>query len=228
MYRSRRSCRLPQIAIVVAAIILTASVSYKIKNITTYQETGTVVFAVKQSPAQVNASYGLVQSLTTTGEAMVQALLSQESRTLARRAGGTAEFSASITNFNNEDFPDYGYPLATVVVQGPAVEAVGATFKIVIGMLRNILSHKQAQAGASKAERITMFTADAVGPLAVRPSLMRAYAALGLLSVIGTGMSVIFTRRLSDRRSVTSRTGRGGRHRNSGDRNAARRLPSSG
>lgn len=193
---SRKNFRLLQAAVVVVAIMLTALVGYRIKTTTAYEESGTVVFTSKQSAAQTDASHSLVQSLTTTGEAMVQALISQNSRALVRRAGGTAGFTATIVNFSNEDFPNYAYPLAALIVRGETLESVQTTFKVVIRMLRSILSHKQEQASVRKAQRITVSIIDVAGPLVERPSRIRAYAALGLLSFIGIGMSLIFTRRL--------------------------------
>lgn len=196
-----------QIAVVGVAIILTALVGYQIKSTTSYEETGTAVFTVKQFPAQVNASFGVVQSLTATGEIIVQGLISQDSRTIIRRAGGTAAFNAEITNYNNEDFPEYAYPFATLVVQGPALEEVHATFKIITSMLRSTLAKKQTQAGVKKTQRITISVIDVTGPLAEKPSHIRAYTALCLLSVIGASMSLIFIRRLLPSRYARSFVG---------------------
>jgi hypothetical protein len=193
---SRRSSRLLQISAVIAVIVLTAMTFYRIKSTLTYEESGTVVFVTKQTPAKVDASFSLTQSLTTTGEVIIQALMSQNSRALARQAGGTAAFNAGIMNFGNEDLPSYAYPIATLIVQGSTLESVQTTFKVVTLMLKNILSEKQAQADVRKVQRITASIIDAAGPFAERPSRIRAYAGLGLLSIIGSGMLLVFTRRL--------------------------------
>ena len=210
----RRNSSLLQIAVVAVAIMLTALVGYQIKHTTDYAETATVVFTVEHSSAQVNASFRVVESLTTTGEVMVQTLMSQDSHTTARRDGGTAAFNAEIINYFNEDFPEYGYPFATLAVQGPALEGVQTTFKVVIHMLDDMLSSKQAQADVPKAQRITISVLDDTGPFLEKPSRERSYAALCLLSVLGTSTSLIFVRRLLPRRDAGSLGG--GRHAASG------------
>jgi hypothetical protein len=206
----RRSPLLLQITAVAAAMILTALMGYQIKHTKSCEEAATVVFTVKQSPAQVNASFDSVQSLTTTGAVMVQTLMSQDSRAIARQAGGTARFNAELVNYYNEDYPDYEYPFVTLVVQGPALVGVHATFKIVVGMLKNMLSNRQAQAGVPRTQRITISVIDDTGAFVEEPSRVRSYAALCVLSAIATGMSLIFIRRLLPRghaRSFVSRHG---------------------
>lgn len=188
-----------QIAVVAIAISLTALLGYQIEHTTSYGETATVVFTVRQSPAQVDASFGYVQSLTTTAAAMVQTLMSQDPRTIARQAGGTATFTAEVVNYYNEDYPDYAYPFATLVVRGPALEGVQATFKVVILMLRNMLFNEQAQAGVHQPKQITISIIDDTGPFAEKPSRVRSYTALCALSVIVTSMSLIFIRRILPR-----------------------------
>jgi hypothetical protein len=214
----RRSSLPLQIAVVAVAIILTTLMSYQIKHITRYEEGATVVFTVRQSPAPVNASFESVQSLTTTGEVMIQTLTSQDSRTIARRAGGTAAYNAEIINYSNEDFPQYSSPFATLMVQGPTLDGVRATFKIVIDMLKNGLYNYQVRADVQKAQRITVFVMGDTGPVVEKPSHVRAYTALCLLSVIGTGMFLIFIRRLLPNGRARPFTGndravRGARHR---------------
>lgn len=211
----RRSPLLVQITAVAAAIILTALIGYQIKHTKSCEEAATVVFTVKQSPAQVNASFDSVQSLTTTGAVMVQTLMSQDSRAIARQAGGTARFNADLVNYYNEDYPEYEYPFVTLVVQGSALVGVQTTFKIVVGMLRNMLSDRQAQAGVPKTQRITISVIDDTGAFVEQPSRGRSYAALCVLSAIATGMSLIFIRRLIPR----------GRARTSVSRHGAARGP---
>jgi hypothetical protein len=205
---SRKGSPLPlQIAVVVFVIILTALMGHQITHTTRYEEAATVVFTVRQSPAPVNASFESVQSLTATGEVMVQTLTSQDSRTIARRAGGTAAFNMEIINYSNEDYPQYSYPFATLAVQGPALDGVQATFKVVISMLKSGLYNYQARADAQKAQRITVSIIDDTGAVVEKPSHVRAYAALCLLSVIGTSMFLIFIRRLLPRGHARPFTG---------------------
>src|ERR1700683_4297978 len=102
----------------VAAVMLLLGVGRDIKHTpATYVDSATIVFKTNKASLALNPNSTVDGSLITTDAVTVESLMDSSSSALVRRAGGTADFNLSLINFDNQDFPDYSYPLATLTTQ---------------------------------------------------------------------------------------------------------------
>lgn len=190
--RLRRGLRRPKLYALVWVLILAAiSAHGVVRDPESYLESGLVVLSTQKASAAIYNPYSTVgQSLITTSAAMVESLTSPQSQTLVRKAGGAAEFSLTLVNFYNQDYPEYADPLATLTAQSADPVAAHRTFKAVLDVLRRLLAERQV--GVRPLDRVSIQVVGDTGPVIQAGSLKRSLAAFGLLTVIAVGMLTRF------------------------------------
>jgi hypothetical protein len=173
--------------LLVVLLILATVLGYKIDHVpASYQDSALVVFQAQATPSADRPYSTVSSSLITTGAAIVESGNGPQARALARAAGGTADFKLALLNLYNQDFPEYGYPIATLVTQSADPAAARQTLGTVLGVLRQLLTARQARVRAPG--RISIRVVGATGPVTQPGSLKRALAALAALTLIAMGL----------------------------------------
>jgi hypothetical protein len=149
-----------------------------------YLESATVIFSLPKSQTNPNAYFWYAPALITSGQAVTQSLLSPQDQRLIRTAGGTANVSVALVNLYNEEYPDFGVPLATLTTTAPSVAATHRTFVIAAGLLRRQFAARQARAGARPGRRITVRIIADTGPVSQAGSAKRVLAGLAVLGLV--------------------------------------------
>jgi hypothetical protein len=168
-------------------LILAVALGDKIEHApATYRDSALVVFGAQTTPS-VDSPYSTVgSSLVTTGAAIVESGTGPQAQALVRAAGGTAYFKLALLNLYNQDFPEYSYPIATLVTQSTDPAAARHTLDAVLGVLRQLLAARQARVRAPG--RISIRVVGTTGPVTQPGSLKRALAALAALTLIAMGL----------------------------------------
>jgi hypothetical protein len=166
----------------------------------TYLESGTVVVAAQNMPLTSSPYATVSKSLVTTGAVLVESLKSPRSQALVRAAGGTTDFDLTLVNFNNQDYPEYSYPLATLTTQSTNPDATHRTFVVVFRVLQRLLTERQVY--TSSPGRISMQLVGDSGPVVQPDSSKRSLAALVLLTAIAVGLISRFLTRHQDRLDI--------------------------
>jgi hypothetical protein len=181
--RGASRSRLRLTAVLLAALI-TGGVGYNIiATPPTYAESATVVFSLPKSDYSSYAYRRFATTTITSGEAMSQTLMSPQTQRKIRLAGGTASVDLALVNLYNEEYPDYGLPLATLTTASPSMADAHRTFMIAARRLSSLLATGQAAAGAPARHRLSaQFIAD-TGPVIQKGSLKRALAGLVVLAL---------------------------------------------
>ena len=147
---------------VAVIFILTAGLAYHFEHTTPgYTETGTAAFTLP------GAGFFTQQTpLLVMNELMANSVTSPRGHEQVRRAGGTGDYDVALVNLNNEDFPNYGLPYATVTATSPTAAEAQATFSAVMTVLRRNLATLQLQQGARPNSLIELRTIAPSGPVA--------------------------------------------------------------
>jgi len=183
--RRRKSLTAWHLLAVSVVILAAAAVGYAIKSAAPiYLESGTLTLKTHKAPKGPNESFLLNQSLTATGEVIVESLSSPQSLPLVREHGGEAEFGISLVNYNNEDFPDYGYPFATLTAQAANPVSAHRTFTAALQVLDQLLARRQSEAGVKAKGRIFMNVVGDTGAVAQSGSTKRIFPALAFLCFV--------------------------------------------
>jgi hypothetical protein len=177
---------------VVAILVLTAGVAWHIKHTSPpYSESATVIF----TPPAVNpySSFSSYPSaLLSTAEVMTETMLGAESQQKVREAGGIADVTIGLVNFNNEQFPYYGDPYVTVTATATDPATAHRTFEIVMLSFQRLVTERQVQAGAIPVSFITTHVVGDTGPVAEAGSQKRVFAGLIVLAIMITFLVLIF------------------------------------
>jgi hypothetical protein len=193
-YLAQRRLLHRYIYIVIPVVTLLILIAHSIERIpATYVDSATVVFATNTTSLALNPNSTVDGSLITTDAVVVGSLMDPQSRVLVRQAGGTADFNLSLINFDNQDFPEYSYPLAVLMTQSVDPLAAYHTFNAALKVLRQILADLQAH--VSQPDRISLRVVGATGPVRQPGSLKRSLAAIGLLTLIAIGIVANFLSR---------------------------------
>jgi hypothetical protein len=177
---------------VMVIIVLTAGLAWHIKRTPpTYLESANVIFTPPASnPYSSFSSY--TSALLATADVMTKTMLSSSSQQSIRKAGGTADFSIGLVNFNNEQFPYYGDPYVTVTSMDTDPATVHRTFSIVVQSLQRLLSERQDQAGAHPDSEISTNVVADTAPVVVPGSHKRVYAGIFILAIMIAFLVLIF------------------------------------
>jgi hypothetical protein len=195
-----RRKRLRLVAAVVV-LVVGAGVGYDIKSTPpTYLESAAVIFNLPKSQTAPNKYLWFASSLIASGNALAKILVSPQTQGQIREAGGTADVSMALTNLYNEEYPDYGEPLATLTAASPSAADAHRTFMISARLLDRLLAVRQAQAGVPPRKRILAQIVADTGPIAQAGSPKRALAGLALLTLVAAAMAWSLIDRMIPRR----------------------------
>lgn len=154
-----------------------------------YMTTATVSFI----PPSLKNSSNYYDGLLATSEVATYAMMSPTTQELVRAAGGTAPYSVTLVNLNNEDFPNYSDPYVTVTTTSPDPVAAQNTFSIVMRTLQSSLAAQQARQGAPRQTWIAAYTiAPSGSPIVQSGYPKRTLGALAVLAMIVTFMVLTF------------------------------------
>jgi hypothetical protein len=182
-YARRRRLRLAAVGV---AFFLAAAVAYDIVGAQpTYVESATVVFSLPRH-ARTPAAYEMfAPSLITSGQAMSQLLMSAQMQRKIHEAAGTGSVSMRLVNLYDEEYPNYGEPLATLTSASPSAVAAHRTFAIAVRRLYRLLAAWQARASVRPRHRISAQIVDDTGPLVQKGSGKRVIGGIAILAMVG-------------------------------------------
>lgn len=191
-----------RLAVTLALFFLAAVGAYEIVSTQpTYVESATVEFSLPKSQTAPNAYYLFAPSLITSGEAITQMLTSPSAQRRIRESGGTADVNLALVNLYNEQYPDYGEPLATLTASSSAAANSHRTFMAAARLLDQLLAVRQAQAGVPARDRISAQMIGNTAPTVQSGSRKRAFAGLMLLVVIAFSVARGFLDRRAARKN---------------------------
>jgi hypothetical protein len=127
-------------------------------------------------------------SLITSGEAMVQTLMSPSAQRQIGAAGSGASVSLALVNLYNEEYPNYGVPLATLTAASPVAADAHRTFVAAARVLGLLLTARQEQMGVPPRERVSAQILGNSGPIIQSGSRARVFGGLALLAAIAVGL----------------------------------------
>ena len=114
-------------------LFLAAGVAYKITRAPhVYAQSATVVFYLPKYRNMPNGYLEFAPSLIMTGNAMTMILMSPQAQRQIRAAGGTANVNFALVNLYDEEYPNYGMPLATLTTTSPSPAADRNTFVVAV------------------------------------------------------------------------------------------------
>jgi hypothetical protein len=186
--KARKRLRL---TLVMATLLLAAGAGYDIEiSPPMYLENATVELSLPKAQNAPNAYYMFAPSLITSGEVMVQILMSPSAQRQIGAAGrGATSASLALVNLYNEEYPYYGVPLATLTVVSPVAAEAHRTFAAAARVLGLVLAAQQKQAGVPPRERISAQILGDSGPIIQTGSRARAFGGLALLAAIAASLA---------------------------------------
>ena len=174
---------------VVMVLFLAAGIEYDIVYTPPmYLESATVVFSLPKSQDALSAYLGYAPSLITTADAMTQILASPQAQRQIREAGGTASVSLALVNLYDEEYPNYGVPLATLTARSLSPAADRQTFVLAEQRIHRLLAVRQAGFGVRPYNRISAQIIGDTGPIIQSGSSRRVLAGLAVLSLVAVSM----------------------------------------
>jgi hypothetical protein len=189
-------------------LLLAAGLRYDIaSNPPTYTEGATVVFSLPKSQAGPNAYPIFAPSLISSSEAMTQILLSPQALQQIREAGGTANVGLALVNLYDEEYPNYGVPLANLTISSQRAGNVHSTFVIAVRLLHRLLVAWQARMNVRPHNRISAHIIGDTGLTVQAGSSKRVLGGLALLALVAYSALCGFL----DRRGTGKRLSRHGR-----------------
>jgi hypothetical protein len=179
-----------RLILVIATLLLAAGAAYDIEiSQPRYLETATVELSLPKTQNAPNSYYMLAPSLIASGEVMVQILMSPPAqRQIGADARGSS-VSLALVNLYNEDYPDYGVPLATLTAASPVAADAHRTFEVAARLFGHLLAARQKQMGVPPRERISAQILGDSGPVVQTGSHARVFGGLALLTAIAVGLA---------------------------------------
>jgi hypothetical protein len=179
-----------RLTLVVATLILAAGAGYDIEiSPPMYLESATVELSLPKIQNAPNAYYMFAPSLIASGEVMVQILMSPLAQRQIGAAGRGASVSLALVNLYNEEYPDYGVPLATLTSASPAAAEAHRTFVAAARVLALLLAARQKQLGVPPRGRISAQVLGDSGPVIQTGSRARVFGGLALLAAMAAGLA---------------------------------------
>jgi hypothetical protein len=176
--------------LVVATLLLAAGAGYGIDiSPPMYLESGTVELSLPKTQNAPNAYFMFAPSLITSGEVMVQILMSPSVQRQIGAVSRDASASLALVNLYNEEYPYYGFPLATLTAASPVAADAHRTFVVAARVLSLVLAARQKQVGVAPRERISAQILGDSGPIIQPGSRARVFGGLVLLTAIAAGLA---------------------------------------
>ena len=185
--KARKRLRLTLVA---ATLILAAGAGYDIKiSPPMYLESATVELSLPKTQNAPNAYYMFAPSLIASAEVMVQILMSPSGQRQIGAVGRGASVSLALVNLYNEEYPDYGVPLATLTAASPVAADAHRTFVVAARVLGLLLATRQKQMGVPPRGRISAEVLGDSGPIIQHGSRARVFGGLAFLAAIAAGLA---------------------------------------
>jgi hypothetical protein len=185
--KARKRIRL---ILVIAMLLLAAGAAYDIGNSQPrYLETATVELSLPKTQNAPNSYYMFAPSLIASGEVMVQLLMSPPAQRQIGAASRGSSVSLALVNLYNQDYPDYGVPLATLTAASPVAADAHRTFEVAARVFAHLLAERQEQMGVPPRERISAQILGDSGPIVQTGSHARVFGGLALLAAIAVGLA---------------------------------------
>jgi hypothetical protein len=179
-----------RLALVAATLLLAGGAGYGIwSSPPMYLESAIVEFSLPKTMDAPNAYYLFAPSLITSGEVMVQILNSPSAQRQIGAAGRGASVSLALVNLYNEEYPNYGVPLATLTAASPVAADARRTFVLAARVLGRLLAARQEQTGVPPRERVSAQILGDSGPIIQTGSRARVFGGLALLAAIAAGLA---------------------------------------
>lgn len=176
--------------LVVATLLLAAGAGYDIEiSPHMYLESATVELSLPKIKNAPNAYYMFAPSLIASSEVMVQMLMSPSAQRRIGAAGRGASVSLALVNLYNEEYPDYGVPLATLSAASPVAADAHRTFVVAARVLGLLLATRQKQMGVPPRGRISAQILGDSGPIIQAGSRARVFGGLACLAAIAVGLA---------------------------------------
>jgi hypothetical protein len=177
------------VAAIVLFILFASLAAYFQHSKPLYVATATVSFIAPSPQNSVNYYTGVIG----TAGVMALSMMSPRTQEAVRAAGGTAPYSVTLVNLNNEDYPNFSNPYVTVTTTSPDPAAAQSTFSIVMRTLQQNLATLQIQQGAPPDSRIRVYLIAApAGAVAQTGYPKRTLAGLAVIAIIVTFMVLTF------------------------------------
>jgi len=187
LWRTRKKLRL---TLVVATILLAAGTGYDIKiSPPMYLESATVELSLPRAENAPNDYDIYAYSLITSSEVMVQTLMSPSVLRQVRAAGRGATVNLALMDLYNEEYPNYGYPLATLTAASPAAADAHRSFVAAVSTISVLLAAQQEQLGVAPRDQITAQIFGDSGPVIQTGSRGRVFGGLALLTAMAVGLA---------------------------------------
>jgi hypothetical protein len=185
--KTRKRLRL---ILVVATLLLAAGAAYDIEiSPPVYAESATMELFLPKAENAPNAYYRFAPSLITSSEVMVQMLMSPFVQGQIGAADRTARVSLALVNLYNEEYPNYGVPMATLTATSPVAADAHRAFVVAARWFGLLLAAGQRQLGVPPRERISAQILGDSGPVAQTGSRARVFGGLALLAAIAAGLA---------------------------------------
>jgi hypothetical protein len=179
-----------RLILVVATLLLAAGAGYDIKvSQPRYLESATVELSLPKARNAPDSYYMFAPSLIASSEVMVQILMSPSAQRQIGAVGRDTSVSLALVNLYNEEYPDYGVPLATLTAVSPVAADAHRTFVAATRVLRLLLTTRQRQMGVPPRERISAWILGDSGPVIQTGSRARVFGGLALLTAIAAGLA---------------------------------------
>jgi hypothetical protein len=194
------------VAAVAAVVILAGGLFYFFAHRNPgYVDSGVIAFTAPK--AEQGGLFGYSQSLLAADQVMQSRLVGPLGHEEVQKAGGDAKYDIELANRNNEEFPSYSDPYATISTISNDPARTARTFQAIIAVLTRDLQGIQVQEGAPEKTWIQVHViSNPTGPELQKGSKVRVLVGLAILAVILAFMLGVFLDRhpVSFRRSAFS------------------------
>jgi hypothetical protein len=186
----RRTASKLRLTLVMATLLLAAGAGYYIKiSPPIYLESATVELSLPKAESAPNDYDIYAYTLITSSEVMVQTLMSPSVQRQIRATGNGATVNFALLDLYNEEYPQYGYPLATLTAASPAAVDAHRAFAAAARALALVLAARQEQLEVAPDGRITARILGDSGPVLQTGSRSRVFGGLALLTAIAVGLA---------------------------------------
>jgi hypothetical protein len=169
-------------------LVITVGLGVKIEeNRPSYVESATVLFTTPNLDRSAELYTWQAQSLISAGSVVSQILMSPQVEHEVAQAGGAGHYNLALINFYNQEYPEYGYPEATLSASSPDATSTHRTYLIAERTMIKVLATWQSQAKAPPHHRITAQVSNDSGPMPRSGSRLRALGGLLLLCLVAAG-----------------------------------------
>jgi hypothetical protein len=179
-----------RLTLVLATLLLAAAAGRAIETShPVYLEIATVELSLPKTQNAPNAYYMFAPSLIASSELMVRILMSPQVQRQIGAIGRGARVSLALVNLYNEEYPYFGFPLATLTAASPVPADAHRTFVAAARVLGLQLRAQQERLGVLPANRISARVLGDSGPVVQTGSRARVFGGLALLAAIAAGLA---------------------------------------